>query len=91
MTGRQIDVLSLSYNRMMNHIRYMVARTLSGEQLKLNMNDYMSIKFPRSFQTAESICNKIAQNLKREVDELEIGYLAIHIERVLYDELDSQK
>lgn len=91
MTGRQIDVLSLSYNRMMNHIRYMVARTLSGEQLKLSMNDYMSIKFPRSFHTAESICNKIAQNLKREVDELEIGYLAIHIERVLYDELDSQK
>ena len=72
----------------MNHIRYMVARTLSGEQLKLSMNDYMSIKFPRSFQTAESICKKIAQNLKREVDELEIGYLAIHIERVLYDEIN---
>lgn len=88
MTGRQIDIQSLSYNRLMNHIRYMVARTLSGEQLKLSMNDYMSIKFPRSFQTAESICKKIAQNLKREVDELEIGYLAIHIERVLYDEIN---
>lgn len=88
LTGKQIDVQSLSYNRLMNHIRYMVARTLSGEQLKLSMNDYMSIKFPRSFQTASNICNKIAQNLKREVDELEIGYLAIHIERVLYDEIN---
>lgn len=90
-TGKEIDVQSLSYNRLMNHIRYMVARTLSGEQLKLSMNDYMSIKFPRSFQTATSICDRIAQDLKCEVDELEIGYLAIHIERVLYDELDSQK
>lgn len=27
-TGRKIDVISLSYNRMMNHIKYMVARCL---------------------------------------------------------------
>lgn len=86
-TGKTIDVQSLSYNRMMNHIRYMVARTLNGEQLKISMNDYMSIKFPRSYQTAQSICDRIAANLKREVDELEIGYLAIHLERVLYDEM----
>lgn len=91
MTGCTIDIQSLSYNRLMNHIRYMVARTLSGEHLKISMNDYMSIKFPRSYETANRICNKIAKNLKRSVDELEIGYLAIHIERVLYDELDSQK
>lgn len=86
-TGKTIDVQSLSYNRMMNHIRYMVARTLNGEQLKISMNDYMSIKFPRSYQTAQSICDRIACNLKRQVDELEIGYLAIHLERVLYDEM----
>ena len=91
MTGKEIDIQSLSYNRMMNHIRYMVARTISGEQLKISMNDYMSIKFPRSFETAKNICQKIEYNLKKSVDELEIGYLAIHIERVLYDELNSQK
>ena len=45
-TGQTIDVLSLSYNRLMNHIRYMVARSIKGEKLKLNMNDYMSVKFP---------------------------------------------
>ena len=87
MTGKTIDVQSLSYNRMMNHVRYMVARTLKGEQLKISMNDYMSIKFPRSYQTAQNICDRISHNLKKEMDELEIGYLAIHIERVLYDEM----
>lgn len=89
-TGKIIDVQSLSYNRLMNHIRYMVARTLNGEQLKISMNDYMSIKFPRSYEAAQNICDKIAQNLKRGVDETEVGYLAIHIERVLYDEMNTK-
>ena len=47
-TGHTIDVMSLSYNRMMNHIRYMVARAVSGEKLKVNMNDYMSVKVSES-------------------------------------------
>ena len=38
-TGQKIDVMSLSYNRLMNHVRYMAARAISGEKLKLNMND----------------------------------------------------
>lgn len=91
MTGKVIDVQSLSYNRLMNHIRYMVARTLNGEQLKISMNDYMSIKFPRSYQTAQNVCDRISLNLKHEMDETEVGYLAIHIERVLYDEMDTEK
>ena len=40
-TGRKIDVISLSYNRMMNHIKYMVARVSTGETLKLDMNEYI--------------------------------------------------
>ena len=31
-TGRKIDVMSLSYNRLMNHVRYMIARSISGEK-----------------------------------------------------------
>ena len=86
-TGKTIDVQSLSYNRLMNHIRYLVARTLHGEELKISMNEYTSIKFPRSYQIAQQTCDTIAQILKHEIDKLEIGYLAIHIERVLNDEL----
>ena len=45
-TGRKIDVISLSYNRMMNHIKYMVARVSTGETLKLDMNEYIEEKYP---------------------------------------------
>ena len=88
--GRPIDVMTLSYNRLMNHVRNMVARALSGEKLKLNMNDYMGVKFPRAFQTAKDICDQVGRSLKCQLNEVEIGYLAMHIERVANDELDSQ-
>ena len=86
-TGQTIDVMSLSYNRLMNHIRYMVARAIKGEKLKLNMNDYMSVKFPKSFWMATEVCKQLEKQLHRNspLDEVEIGYLAMHIERVLMD------
>ena len=86
-TGKTIDVISLSYNRLMNHIRFMIARALSGEKLKVSMNDYMEVKFPESFGMAQQICDQIRHNMNIELDEVEIGYLAIHIERVVYEEL----
>ena len=86
-TGQTIDVMSLSYNRLMNHIRYMVARSIKGEKLKLNMNDYMSIKFPKSYAMAVAVCKQLEVQLHRNspLDEVEIGYLAMHIERVVMD------
>lgn len=86
-TGQTIDIMSLSYNRLMNHIRYMVARSVRGEKLKLSMNEYMSIKFPRSYAMAVEVCAQLEKQLHRNspLDEVEIGYLAMHIERVLMD------
>ena len=86
-TGQSIDVMSLSYNRLMNHIRYMVARSIRGEKLKLNMNDYMSVKFPKSYRIADKICRQLEKQLHCDtlLDEVEIGYLAMHIERVLME------
>lgn len=88
--GKPIDVMSLSYNRLMNHVRNMVARAINNEKLKLNMNDYMSIKFPKAFEIAEYICREVEKMLKCNLDDVEIGYLAMHIERVASDELENE-
>ena len=85
--GRTIDIDSLSYNRLMSHIKYMAARTLKGESINLDMNDYIKERFPKSFEIAEDICKKLGSELKRELKEVEVGYLAMHIERVFSDEL----
>lgn len=84
----KIDIMSLAYNRLMNHVKYMVARALQGEDLKLNMNDYMEVKFPDSFSLAMTVCDHLSNNLKVQLKETEIGYLAMHIERVYSGELD---
>ena len=88
-TGKKINVTTLAYNRLMNHVRNMVARVMNNEELKLNMNDYMGIKFPHAFETAKYICGQIEQLLKCKLNDAEIGYLAMHIERVTSDELEN--
>ena len=90
-TGNSIDVMSLAYNRLMNHIRYMVARALSSEKLKVNMNDYMEVKFPESFGMAQVICDRVGTSLGVKLEEVETGYLAMHIERVANDEREIEE
>lgn len=84
--GKPIDVQSLSYNRLMNHVRNMVARAMLHETLKLNINDYMSIKFPQAFETASHICDEISNMFQMQLNDAEVGYLAMHIERITDDE-----
>ena len=86
---KTIDIESLSYNRLMSHIKYMAARTLKGETIKLDMNDYIKERFQKSFEIAEDICRKLGSELNKEIKEVEIGYLAMHIERVFFDELQE--
>lgn len=87
--GKKIDIESLSYNRLMSHIKYMVARILKGETIKLDMNEYISERFPKSFEIAEGICKKLGRELKKDINDVEVGYLAMHIERVFSDELED--
>lgn len=80
--GKKIDVQTLSYNRLMNHIKYMAARALGGEELKLNMNQYIRQEYPVTFEIAATVCRDLGHHLKKQLPEIEIGYLAMHIERV---------
>lgn len=81
----QIDLEqdSLGYNRMMSHIYYMLVRTRKGEQVKADLNDFVQVKYPKEFAAAEKICAWIEQELKKEVRIEEIGFLAIHILRIV--------
>lgn len=88
--GKKIDVMTLSYNRLMNHVRYMIVRALEGEKLKLSLNDYMQVKYPEEFALAAKICDEIGQMIKSPLKDAEIGYLAMHICRVTSGGLDGE-
>lgn len=84
-TGKPIDVLSLSYNRLMNHMKYMVARASTGEKLNLDMNEYMLDQYPQAYKIATDICKNLEGCIGHNLDETETGYLAMHIQRVYKD------
>ena len=88
-TGNSIDVMSLGYNRLMNHIKYMVARAMTGEDLRINMNEYIESKFPEAYMTAKKVCDMLGKSIGKELDEMEIGYLAMHIERIYSEEIKA--
>lgn len=76
-----LPAASLGYNRLMSHLRYMIARTRKKEQTNLNMGDYARENFPRAYEVAAQVCEDIGRKLKCPVAQEEIGFLAIHIQR----------
>lgn len=80
-SGRKLSVTSLGYNRMMNHIRYMVLRMRTGEKIPMNLNEYMRSEYPDAFETARQICEDLSKAMQCPCPDSEIGYLAMHIER----------
>ena len=54
------------------------------------MNDYMEIKFPEAYKAARQICAEMEKNLKLSLYDVVIGYLAMHLERVMVTELQEK-
>lgn len=77
---------SLAYIRLMSHLYYMVARTRNGESTKVDFNDFIFTNYPETGRVAEMVCSYMGNELKKPVAKEEIGFLAIHIQRVISPE-----
>ena len=84
-TGQNLDMNSISYNRLMNHVKYMVVRAIKKESIKLDLNNYMEENHSEAFRLAFLVCKDIEERCGIRLEEMEIGYLAMHIERVYAD------
>ena len=60
-----IDIESISYARLMNHIKF------------------TKNKFPFAYEQAIRMCDNLSKVLHKELPESEVGYLALHLERIL--------
>ena len=78
----KIDTSSMAYARLAIHLRYLLARIKKEEILNIDMNDYVLTNHPYAFEIGKKFCNRIAIALCKPVAPVEIGYLAIHIERI---------
>lgn len=77
-----IDKESLSYTRLLTHIKYMLIRALKKEDLHVDITPYVKAEFPQSYEMSAVLCQSLGEDLHCEFTETEISYLAVHIERV---------
>lgn len=77
---------SLAYIRLMSHLYYMVARTRNGEATNVDFNEFIFTNYPETGRVAEKVCDYMSEALKNPVGKEEIGFLALHIQRVISPE-----
>lgn len=78
-----IDVQSISYVRLMNHIKFLILRVNTNEKLQMDISEFTKDKFPFAYEQACNMCQALAKVLKKDLPESEVGYLALHLERIL--------
>ena len=61
----------------------MAARARKDEPLKVDMNDYIYEKYPQTAKVSELVCAHMGKEMKKEIRKEEIGFLGIHIQRIL--------
>lgn len=82
-TNKEIDRQSLDYARFITHVRFTVERLMSNAPIKNDLLDAIKEKYRASYALAERIGGIIASELAiKRVPEDEIGYLAIHVEKL---------
>lgn len=80
--GMELRTDSLGYNRLVSHLRYMIARTRNGEKNNLDLEAYAKQNFPEMYAVAEQTCRVMEKKLGLSISQEEVGFLAIHIKRV---------
>lgn len=78
-----IDIQSISYVRLMNHIKFLLLRIHTDEKLHMDISEFTKDKFPFAYEQANRICDALSKALKKQMPASEVGYLAIHLERIL--------
>lgn len=77
----KIDRTSLDYARFLTHIKFAVQRILNNKKVDNELGDIIKNTYKLSYEIAKGACEILERELKHEVSEDEITFLAIHIER----------
>ena len=67
----------------MNHIKFLILRLNTNEKLQMDISEFTKEKFPFAYLQAVNMCNALSKALNKELPETEVGYLALHLERIL--------
>lgn len=77
-----LDQSSLTYSRLMSHLRGLIERVVTKQTIENKLLANIKEEFYESFAIASSIGKVMEEELEVKVHEEELGYMAIHIDRV---------
>lgn len=80
-----VDRQSISYARFVTHLRFAIERIINKNPIKNALLGTIRREYPESYKLAEEICTLIERQLQIEVVEDEVGYIALHIEKLKSD------
>lgn len=72
-----------AYVRLMVHLRHALESIETGHETVNPLLDRITAEFPEAYALAEKIAEHISQRLSKRVSPAEIGYLAIHLIKLM--------
>jgi transcriptional antiterminator len=75
---------------MADHLDFAVRRIQNGEQISNPLTDDIRVMFYKEYKVASCIRELLKERLQIEIDEHEIGYLALHVHSAIVEENVSQ-
>lgn len=83
--GQSIDEDSISYQRLVTHLRYALSRLESNEAFQI-MDDemlmFIQTKYEKAYQCAFGLSARLKNEYGLHLPESEIGYITLHVQRL---------
>ncbi|MCT8976156.1 PRD domain-containing protein [Clostridium sp. CX1] len=83
LTGKKLEKSSLAYIRTMNHINFMIERVEKGKPIKNDLLESIKTGLAAQYSVGIKIAMKIEDLFSITIPEDEIGYIALHIKRLV--------
>lgn len=83
-TGKTIERNTIDYMRLITHLRFACERIHQHTSIQNPLLDRVKTALPDGYQLAEELARHISARLAVTVPEDEIGYMAIHLHRLLH-------
>lgn len=74
---------SLSGIRLMSHLYYMIDRIKTGEDINIELNEFVRKNYPKAWEVARKVCLYVFEKMGVPVSEKEIGFFAVHIQTIV--------
>ena len=83
--NQKIDENSISYQRLVTHLRYAINRLESNEAFHVMDDDmlyFIRQKYPESYQCAAGLADYVKTEYDLHLPESEVGYITLHVQRL---------